>query len=100
MAKYYGYCYNEEGRFTEMIPLDVEYDEENGEENPILPPLCTLLQPPDGIYYPLWTGSNWVKTVDPEPVEPQPEEPSELELLKKQLELTQQALDDLLLGGM
>lgn len=22
MAKYYGYCYDEEGRFTEMIPLE------------------------------------------------------------------------------
>ncbi|OOR26146.1 hypothetical protein BW892_12645 [Bacillus cereus] len=22
MAKYYGYCYNEEGKFTEMIPLE------------------------------------------------------------------------------
>lgn len=100
MAKYYGYCYDEEGKFTEMIPLEYETNEETGEETPQLPPKCTLLQPPDGIYYPMWTGSKWIKTVEPKPIDPQPEEPSDLETIKKQQELMQQALDELLLGGM
>lgn len=182
MAKYYGYCYDENGKFTEMIPIDEKpiyekqtfYREEQKEvvteeklcelhqsiedgtyvpveipqpaleeelgdayipiyEEPIdkhdcpdcvmasveyvpvqvpyeenvivgyepdIPENCTLEVCPWLGYDPVFKDGKWVKTVEPEPVEPQPEEPSELELLKKQLELTQQALDELLLGGM
>ncbi|MGY0013220.1 hypothetical protein [Bacillus anthracis] len=60
MAKYYGYCYDEEGRFTEIIPLEHLLDEETGEETPLVPPQCTLLQAPDGIYYPRFMGTRWV----------------------------------------
>ena len=167
----YGYCYNNEGKFTKMIPIDEkpiyekqtfyreetkeivteeklcalhqsiedgtykpEIDEETGEELPVIskyecpdcvmfgieyetikvpyeedvivgygpdiPPNCTLEVCPWLAYEPVFKEGKWVKTVEPKVEEPQPEEPSELELLKKQLELTQQALDDVLLGGM
>lgn len=167
MAKYYGYCYDENGKFTKIIPIDEKpiyekqtfYREEQKEivteeklcelhqsiedgtyapdqesmEEPIskyecpdcvmasvdyepvqvpyeedvvigfepdIPENCTLEVCPWLGYEPVFKDGKWVKTVEPEPVELQPEEPSELEILKKQLELTQQALDELLLGGM
>ncbi|WP_318582873.1 hypothetical protein [Bacillus paranthracis] len=179
MAKYYGYCYDENGKFTEMIPIDekpiyekqtfyreeqkeviteeklcelhqsiddgtyvpveIPQPEEEGEDHtpiyeepiskyecpdcvmrsveyetikvpyeedvivgyePDIPPNCTLEVCPWLAYEPVFKEGKWVKTVEPKVEEPQPEEPSELELIKKQLELTQQALDDLLLGGM
>ncbi|GAB6483665.1 hypothetical protein bcgnr5371_57960 [Bacillus cereus] len=166
MAKYYGYCYDNEGKFTEMIPLeekpilekqtfykeetkeivteeklcelhqsivDGTYKPSEDEEEPIdkhdcpdcvmrnveyetikvpheenvvvgyepnVPANCTLEVCPDLIYDPLFKEGKWLKTVDPEPEEPQPEEPSELEKLKQKQELMQQALDELLLGGM
>lgn len=171
MAKYYGYCYDENGRFTEMIPIDEkpiyekqtfereetkevvteeklcelhqsikngtykpEIDEETGEELPVIskyecpdcvmaqvnyetikvpyeediivgyepdiPPNCTLEVCPWLAYEPVFKEGKWVKTVEPKPEEPQPEKPLELENLKRKQDLTQQALDDLLLGGM
>lgn len=165
MAKYYGYCYDNEGKFTEIIPLeekaitekqtfykeetkeiiteeklcelhqsivDGTYKSSEDEEEPIgkhdcpncvmanveyetikvpyeedvvighepdIPSNCTLEVCPDLIYAPLFKEGKWVKTVEPKPEEPQPEEPSELEVLKKQMELMQRAVDDLLLGG-
>lgn len=60
MAKYYGYCYDEEGRFTEIIPLEYGVDEETGEETPLLPPQCTLKVAPHGEHYPRFMGSRWV----------------------------------------
>lgn len=165
MAKYYGYCYDNEGKFTEIIPLEEKpiyekqtfYREEQkevvteeklcelhqsiadgtfepleGEEDPIdkqecpdcvmrnveyvpvqvpyvedvvigfepdIPPNCTLEVCPDGIYYPKFVDGKWVKTVEPKPEEPKPEEPSELEKLKKQLELMQQAMDEMIINN-
>lgn len=161
MAKYYGYCYDKEGKFTEMIPLNekpiyekqIVYREEikkivteeklcelhqsieNGtyvpdQENeepiskydcpdcvmehidyktikvpyeeyvvigyePDIPENCTLEVCPDGIYYPLFKGGKWVKTVEPKPEEPKPEEPSELEKIKQQLADIQKELEDI-----
>lgn len=166
MAKYYGYCYDENGKFTEMIPIDEKpiyekqtfereeqkeviteeklcelhqsiedgtYEPTEIETEPIskyecpdcvmhkveyetvkvpytedvivgyepdIPENCTLEVCPWLAYEPRFRDGKWVKTVEPEPEEPQPEELSELEKLKRQLALTQQALDDLLLGGM
>ncbi|MGE8013224.1 hypothetical protein [Bacillus mycoides] len=165
MAKYYGYCYDENGKFTEMIPLqekpiyekqtfereeqkeiiteerlcelhqsivDGTYEPVEGAEEPIskyecpdcvmanvdyepikvpyeedvvigyepdIPENCTLEVCPDGIYYPKFVDGKWVKTVEPKPEEPQPEEPSELEKLKKQLELMQQAMDEMIINN-
>ncbi|MDT3494889.1 hypothetical protein NLU03_10640 [Bacillus toyonensis] len=154
MAKYYGYCYSEEGIFTEIIPLEEKpiyekqtfYREETQEvitpfeacklhadtpieeidpdcpdckdqtiENipikipymedviigydPDIPPNCTLEVCPDGIYYPRFIDGTWLKTVEPKPEEPQPEEPSELDKLKKQLELMQQAMDEIIINN-
>lgn len=172
----HGYCYDENGKFTEMIPvydkpiyekqtfyreepkqivieeklcalhqsiedgtyLPVEIEPEDGEESvpvyeepiskydcpdcvmwkveyetikvpyeedvivgyePDIPENCTLEVCPDGAYYPVFKDGKWVKTVEPEFEYPK-EEPTELEKLRKQQELMQQALDELLLGGM
>lgn len=86
---------------VEYEPVQVPYEEEVvvGYE-PDIPPNCTLEVCPWLAYEPVFKEGKWVKTVEPKIEEPQPEEPSELELIKKQLELTQQALDELLLGGM
>lgn len=163
MAKYYGYCYNEEGKFTEIIPLDEKpiyerqefireevkeiiteeklcelhqsivdgtYKPSEDEEEPIskydcpncvmanveyetikvpyeedvvigyepdIPANCTLEVCPDLIYAPLFKEGKWVKTVEPKVEEPQPEEPSELEKIKKQQELMQQAIDEMII---
>ncbi|WP_205417250.1 hypothetical protein, partial [Klebsiella pneumoniae] len=40
-----------------------------------------------------------MKTVEPQPEEPQPEEPSEVDKLKKQLELIQQAMDEIIMNN-
>ncbi|HDR7242611.1 TPA: hypothetical protein QCW90_003302 [Bacillus mobilis] len=164
MAKYYGYCYDENGKFTEMIPLEEKAitekqtfhreevkeivteeklcslhqsivdgtyaptEESEGEPiskydcpdcvirrvdyesikvpyeedvvigyEPDIPENCTLEVCPDLIYAPIFKGGKWVKTFEPEPVEPQPEEPSELEKIKKQQELMQQAMDEMIM---
>ncbi|PGF00901.1 hypothetical protein [Bacillus toyonensis] len=55
-----GYCYDEEGRFTESIPLENVYNEETGEETPLLPLQCTFKKPPDGEFYPRFMGTKWV----------------------------------------
>ncbi|PEL80011.1 hypothetical protein CN609_19410 [Bacillus wiedmannii] len=166
MAKYYGYCYDSQGKFTEMIPLEEKpiyekqtfYREEmkeivteeklceihqsiedgtyvpnqENEEEPVskydcpncvmrnveyetikvpyeedvvvgyepdIPENCTLEVCPDGIYYPKFVDGKWVKIVEPKPEEPQPEEPSELEKLKRQQELMQRALDEIIIVG-
>ncbi|MEG7934993.1 hypothetical protein J0817_19755 [Bacillus mobilis] len=166
MAKYYGYCYDENGKFTEMVPIEEKpiyekqtfYHEEMKEvvteeklcalhqsivdgtykpseedtEEPIskhdcpncvmaniyyepikvpygedvivgyepdIPNNCTLEVCPWLAYEPVFDGEKWVKTVEPEIVEPQPQEPSELEKLKKQMELMQKAMDEMIIAG-
>lgn len=178
MAKYYGYCYDENGKFTEMIPIEekpiyekqtfyreeqkevvteeklcalhqsieggtyepveIPQPEEEGEDHPPIyeepidkhdcpdcvmhnveyvpvqvpyeeeviigyepdiPPNCTLEVCPWLAYEPVFKEGKWVKTVEPKPEEPQPKEPSELEKLKKQLELMQQAMDEMIINN-
>ncbi|MDA1802623.1 hypothetical protein [Bacillus cereus group sp. BY6-1LC] len=164
----YGYCYNNEGKFTKMIPIDEkpiyekrtfereeqkevvteeklcelhqsiedstykpEIDEETGEELPVIskyecpdcvmfgieyetikvpyeedvivgyepdiPENCTLEVCPWLAYEPVFKEGKWVKTVEPKIEEPQPQEPSELEKIKKQQELMQQAMDEMII---
>ncbi|PGA51105.1 hypothetical protein COL86_27980 [Bacillus toyonensis] len=154
MAKYYGYCYDDEGKFTEIIPLEEKpiYEKQTTFEEeaqvvvtpfeaceahkdlpveeidpecpdckdqsyeevivkiprvvdviigyePDIPENCTLEVCPDGIYYPICVEGKWVKTVEPQPEEPQPEEPSEVDKLKKTLELMQQAMDEIIMNN-
>ena len=56
----YGYCYDEEGRFTEMVRAEEIINTETGEVVLSLPPQCTFKQPPDGEYYPRFMGARWV----------------------------------------
>lgn len=99
MAKYYGYCYNDEGQFTKIIPLEYETNEETGEETPLLPPMCTMEQPPDGIYYPIWTGSKWKKTIEVPPNPPEPITPMDAEKLQKQINTLSDTMEALIMGG-
>ena len=64
-------------------------------------------EPAQGFYWPKWNGMEWVEGgVAPEPTEPEPQAPTMEEmaitLMKTQaeLEVVQEALDFLLLGGM
>ncbi|GAB6630974.1 hypothetical protein AB1J02_17230 [Bacillus paranthracis] len=168
MAKYYGYCYDANGKFTEIIPLDEkpiyekqtfyreeqkkvvteeklctlhqsiedgtyqpEIDDKTGEELPVIskyecpdcvmrsveyetiqvpyeeevvvgyepdiPTNCTLEVCPWLAYEPVFKEGKWVKTVEPKIEEPQPQEPSELEKIKKQQELMQQVIDEMII---
>ncbi|WP_163169124.1 hypothetical protein [Bacillus paranthracis] len=164
----YGYCYNNEGKFTKMIPIDEkpiyekqtfyreetkeivteeklcalhqsiedgtyqpEIDDKTGEELPVIskyecpdcvmrsveyetiqvpyeedvivgyepdiPENCTLEVCPWLAYEPVFKEGKWVKTVEPKIEEPQPQEPSELEKIKKQQELMQQVIDEMII---
>ncbi|MGE6313399.1 hypothetical protein ACQKD6_23640 [Bacillus cereus] len=79
-----------------MIPLEYETNEETGEDAQQLPPQCTLQQPPDGIYYPVWTGTKWIKTVEVPPKQPEPG-PSEMDKLKTELEVTKAAMAEFIM---
>ncbi|HDR7250516.1 TPA: hypothetical protein QCX05_005644 [Bacillus pacificus] len=85
---------------VEYVPVQVPYEEEViiGYE-PDIPENCTLEVCPWLAYEPVFKEGKWVKTVEPKPEEPQPEEPSELEKLKKQLELMQQAMDEMIINN-
>ncbi|KAA0763007.1 hypothetical protein [Bacillus sp. SH5-2] len=85
---------------VEYEPIRVPYQEDVviGYE-PDIPENCTLEVCPWLGYEPVFKDGKWVKTVEPEPVEPQPEEPSELEILKKQMELMQKAMDEMIIAG-
>ncbi|WP_264447807.1 hypothetical protein [Bacillus cereus] len=87
-------------RSVEYVPVKVPYKEDVivGYE-PDIPENCTLEVCPWLAYDPIFTGVKWVKTVEPKPEEPQPEEPSELEKLKKQMELMQKAMDEMIIAG-
>ncbi|WP_073540825.1 hypothetical protein [Bacillus paranthracis] len=87
-------------RSVEYVPVQVPYEEEVvvGYE-PDIPPNCTLEVCPWLGYDPVFKDGKWVKTVEPEPVEPQPEKPSELEELKKKVELMEKAMDEMIIAG-
>lgn len=95
MSKYYGYCYNEEGKFNgEIIPVEYTVDEETWEETPLLPPNCTLEVPPDGIYYPVFKDGQWIKTVEnPPELIPKPPEKTDVEKLRDELEKVKKDLE-------
>lgn len=69
-----------------MVLLEYALNEETGEEEYIVPPMVTLLRPPDGIYHPYFNGTEWIKTVEnPPELEPIPPEPTPLEILQKEV---------------
>lgn len=99
MAKYYGYCYDENGKFTEMLPLEEKPIYENdiviGFE-PDIPENCTLEICPDLIYDPVFKDGKWIK-LKPE-LPPQPESgPSEIDKLKSELEVTKAAMAEFIM---
>ncbi|HFK1427326.1 hypothetical protein ABE273_00475 [Bacillus paranthracis] len=103
MAKYYGYCYNEEGRFTEMIPLEEKaITEKQNEEDvvvgyePDIPMNCTLEVCPDLIYDPVFKDGKWIKLKPELPPQPEPG-PSEMDKLKTELEVTKAAMAEFIM---
>lgn len=80
----------------ETIKVPYEEDIIVGYE-PDIPPNCTLEVCPWLAYEPVFKEGKWVKTVEPKVEEPQPQEPSELEKIKKQQELMQQAMDEMII---
>ncbi|PFD95524.1 hypothetical protein COE15_21385 [Bacillus cereus] len=66
-------------------------------------PECYTEVPVPAYYKPVWDGEKWIETITEEELEemnkPKPQEPSEIEKLKKKLELTEKALDDLIMGS-
>ncbi|MDA1631781.1 hypothetical protein PDK11_02775 [Bacillus cereus] len=151
MAIVFGYIYDENGKFVEMIELhegpiykkmkkdnwvkeprkqeeklcEVHQENEKGKEEcpdcimsgiievdinyptienvqvgygvAEMPSNCTLEKVPDLNTQPLFKDGKWVKTVELEPVEPKPQEPTELDKLKKQQELMQRAMDEMII---
>ncbi|MGE6536505.1 hypothetical protein [Bacillus luti] len=81
-------------------PIQVPYQEDVivGYE-PDIPDNCTLEVCPWLAYEPVFKNGKWLKTVVPKPEEPIPQEPSELEILKKQVELMQKAMDEMIIAG-
>jgi hypothetical protein len=64
-------------------------------EDNVLPANCTQTKPPDGLFKAQFVNGTWVETKPQEEIDailnaPRP---------KSQLELIQEALDDLILGG-
>ncbi|WP_163147575.1 hypothetical protein, partial [Bacillus paranthracis] len=85
-------------RSVEYETIQVPYEEEVvvGYE-PDIPTNCTLEVCPWLAYEPVFKEGKWVKTVEPKIEEPQPQEPSELEKIKKQQELMQQVIDEMII---
>ncbi|MGH0465580.1 hypothetical protein [Bacillus luti] len=82
----------------ETVQVPYEEDVIVGYE-PDIPPNTTLEVCPWLAYEPVFKDGKWVKTKEPEIVEPQPQEPSELEKLKKQMEILQKAMDEMIIAG-
>lgn len=99
MAKYYGYCYNEDGQFTEMIPLEEKLIYEKDiviGYGPDIPKNCTLEVCPDLIYDPVFKDGKWIKLKPELPPQPEPG-PSEIDKLKTELEVTKAAMAEFIM---
>ena len=79
------YRIDENGYFLEDVIL--KKDEE-------IPNDCVEIQPPQGLYKGRWTGVEWIE--EGTPPEPQPKEPTE----KERIEVLEQAMLEIVLGGM
>ena len=94
---------DEEGIITQVEELQPLLDAEG---NPQFDPQYVEEAPPQGLYLPKWTGTEWVEGGQaPEPIEPEPQAPTveqmAIALMQTQTELedAQIALDFLLMGG-
>ncbi|HFJ9354429.1 hypothetical protein [Bacillus cereus] len=102
MSVQYGYCYDKDGKFTEIIPLENKPIIEKNEENvivgyePIIPANCTLEVCPDLIYDPVFKDGKWIKLKPELPPQPEPE-PSEIDKLKVELEVTKAAMAEFIM---
>lgn len=79
------YKIDENGYFIEDVIL------KKGEE---IPSDCVEVRPPQPCYNPRWNGEEWIE--EGEPPEPQPKEPTE----KERLEALEQAMLEMIMGGM
>lgn len=96
---------NEEGIITQVEEIQPLLDAEG---NTQLDPQYVEEAPPQGLYLPRWTGTEWVEGgFAPEPTIPQLSTDEKLTQMAEQLVITQseldvaqEALDFLLMGGM
>ena len=96
---------DQEGTITQVEEIQPVLDEEG---NPQPDPQYVEEAPPQGLYLPRWTGTEWVEGgTAPEPTTPQLSTDEKLTQLAEQLVITQteleaaqEALDFLLIGGM
>jgi hypothetical protein len=87
------YRYDAQGFYVEPATL--------GKNEPI-PQNCTPVKPIDGLFKGKFVNGSWVEGMEPSEllnIQNTPQPVSELDELKKNQELMQKALDDLLLGG-
>lgn len=91
------------GNFLEDVLFESHPTLEDGE----LDPQYIEEAPPQGLYLPRWTGTEWVEGgVAPEQTEPEPQVPTMEEVaialmkMQAELEATTEALDFLIMGGM
>ncbi|WP_255259412.1 hypothetical protein [Bacillus wiedmannii] len=85
---------------------EVQYEEEDviGYKDVYdIPDNATEIPLPQPNWKPVWNGEEWIETITQEELDelnkPQIPQPSELDKLKKQQELMQQALDELIISS-
>jgi len=86
--------------------IEVQYEEEDviGYKDVYdIPDNATEIPLPQPNWKPVWNGEKWIETITQEELDelnkPQIPQPSELDKLKKQQELMQQALDELIISS-
>lgn len=63
---------------------------------------CVDVTPPNGLYNPKWNGSAWEEGMpqsEIDAIKNAPVQKTEIDILKEQQELMQQALDEIIMGG-
>jgi hypothetical protein len=87
------YVYDSDGFFVGVALI---------EDDATLPPNCTEKKPQDGLFKAKFVNGEWVETKSQDEIDSilnAPKPKSELDILKENQTLIQQALDDLILGG-
>ena len=85
---------DQEGTITQVEEIQSVLDAEG---NPQLDPQYIEEAPPQGLYLPKWTGTEWVEGGQaPEPVEPEPQGPT----VEERLQIAEDTIMFMLMGSM
>jgi hypothetical protein len=85
--------YDNDGFYLE--PVILQEDEE-------LPFNCTEIQPPNGLHKGKFINGQWIETLSQDEIDAElnaPPEKTEIEILRENQKLMQEAIDDLILSG-